>query len=139
MRKYSITYNVEMIAYCLMPNHYHFLVRQAPSGSIQRFVQTVFNAYSQAVNKELNHSGTLFQGRAKSIHIQTVSAKLTVKPEEWEFSDYREWISELSVTHLGPFAALRDCYFDGGKGYQDFVEAYREEKDRESLLEPTAE
>jgi hypothetical protein len=137
-----------------MPNHYHLLLRQAPDGSIQHLTQTVFNAYSQAVNKELNHSGTLFQGRSKSIHIQSdsyaiqlaryihlnpVSAKLTAKPEEWEFSDYREWISESSSNDLGPFTVLRDCYFEGGKGYRAFVEAYREEKDKDSFLDLTAE
>ena len=58
--KYLSQYRVSIMAYCLMPNHYHLLLRQNEGGSISRFVQTVFNAYTQAINLSTGHSGTLF-------------------------------------------------------------------------------
>jgi REP element-mobilizing transposase RayT len=54
-----------------MPNHYHLLVRQEEGGSISRYLQTTFNAYVQYFNVLEGHSGTLFQGPAKSRAIET--------------------------------------------------------------------
>ncbi|MFA5832870.1 MAG: transposase [Bacteroidota bacterium] len=56
--KYSPQYHVSIFAYCLMPNYYHLLLRQNGNGSIGRFIQTVFNSYTQAFNKITSHSGT---------------------------------------------------------------------------------
>jgi len=58
-----------MIAYCLMPNHYHFLVRQDTERSLPDWYQFLFNDYVQAINKQLDRCGTLFQGRTKHILI----------------------------------------------------------------------
>ena len=63
VRKYSQDLHVAVIAYCLMPNHYHFLLRQdgeQPAGSLP---QLVFNSYTKAYNKCYGHSGTLFEAR----------------------------------------------------------------------------
>jgi REP element-mobilizing transposase RayT len=50
---------VSVIAYCLMPNHYHFLLRSEEDGGISRFVQRLFNSYTQAFNKQQGRKGTL--------------------------------------------------------------------------------
>jgi putative transposase len=58
-------------AYCLMPNHFHFIVRQEETGSISKCIQITFNAYTQAINKQNKLSGTLFQGKTQSRHIDS--------------------------------------------------------------------
>ena len=63
MRHYAKAFSISVIAYCLMPNHYHFLLRQegeAPAGSLP---QSVFNSYTKAYNKRYEQSGTLFEHR----------------------------------------------------------------------------
>ena len=107
VKKYLKIYDLTFIAYCLMPNHYHFLIRVNAGDQISPFLQRLFNSYSQAYNRQQNRSGTLFEGRAqyrlvdttkyvlqlsKYIHLNPVSAGLVRLPEEWEFSNYREWI-----------------------------------------------
>jgi putative transposase len=78
------------------------------------------------------HSGTLFQGRAKAkqidsessliqvicyVHLNPVRAGLVQKPEDWRFSDYCDWIrSRLS---------MRDTYFANEGDYKQFVEEYQ--------------
>ena len=62
-----LKYGVNIIAYCLMPDHYHFLVRQETDRPLSNWIQTLFNAYVQVMNKKQARSGTLFQGRAKHI------------------------------------------------------------------------
>ena len=78
LRKHSSQYAVSFLAYCLMPNHYHLVCRQQAGGSPSKFLQTTFNAYSQAVNKQQGHSGTLFEGRAQAKHIDSDSYVLHV-------------------------------------------------------------
>jgi REP element-mobilizing transposase RayT len=136
---YAQKYSVGIIAYCLMPNHYHLLLRQETNGSISRFLQTTFNAYTQAVNKQQKLHGTLFESRAQSlcldsetyllrlvcyIHCNPVMAGLVALPEEWEFSDYRVWAGLDKVTASGE----RALYFETGKEYSTFVQSYLQEK-----------
>ena len=138
MYKYTIENKISILAYCLMPNHYHFLLQQSLEGSIQRCIQTLFNAYTQAINKQHQRSGTLFEGRAKArevdsdlyavqlcayIHLNPVSAQLVNTPEEWEFSDYKEWI-DVRQTDLNDLS-LRNSFFENGKQYRDFIELQR--------------
>ena len=61
--------SVGIIAYCLMPNHYHFFLRSDSEDAISRFIQRLFSGYTQAFNKHQRRHGTLFEGRAKSIEV----------------------------------------------------------------------
>src|SRR5690242_1754357 len=66
IRKYSRDLQVAVIAYCLMPTHYHFLLRQDAEKSAGLLPQFVFNSYVKAYNKRYDHSGTLFEARYKA-------------------------------------------------------------------------
>ena len=48
-----------VIAYCLMPNHYHLLLRQDGERSLSNLLGAVFNAYVQAVNRQLPPDGLM--------------------------------------------------------------------------------
>jgi len=148
LQKYADQYHVTMLTYCLMPNHYHLLVQQEQGGTVSRFLQTTFNAYVQYFNVLEGHSGTLFQGAAKSRHIQTdeyllqvvryihcnpVWASLAKTPLGWPFSDYSRWIADGEDSFPGK--SLRDAWFKDGKAYREFVEAYRPRGDEPNLLE----
>jgi len=56
-------------AYCLMPNHFHLLVREIREWGISRFMQKLFTAYSMYFNKKYRRTGTLFEGRFRSSHV----------------------------------------------------------------------
>jgi len=106
LRSYK-KYNISIIAFCLMPNHYHFLIRQDSEISISLWLRSLFIGYTLAINKQQNRTGTLFSGRAKAkliddekylqyltfyIHQNPVKAGLVKKMEDWEFSNYLECI-----------------------------------------------
>jgi putative transposase len=57
---------VDVLAYCLMPNHFHLVLRQKNDGGIERFMRKLATAYSMYFNTKYAHSGVLFQGRYKS-------------------------------------------------------------------------
>ncbi len=60
---------VDLIAYCLMPNHFHLVLRPKKEGSLTLFMKKLLTAYSMYFNTKYDHSGVLFQGPFKSRHI----------------------------------------------------------------------
>ena len=143
--KYTLKYCVSLLGYCLMPNHYHLVLAKETGGSISRCVQTIFNAYVQGFNKVHRHSGTLFQGEAKSrlvetddyaveliryIHLNPVRAGLARKVSEWEYSDYWDWIN-----NSGPVSSknFRQQFFADGNSYKEYVAEYLDERDKISV------
>lgn len=65
---------ITVIAYCLMPNHYHFLLRQDGETSIADCIQAIFNSYTKAFNKMYHRTGTLFEGRFQA----SISTKILI-------------------------------------------------------------
>lgn len=59
---------VDICAYCLMPNHFHLLVRELAANGISRFMQKLGNGYTGYFNKRFERSGGLFQGKFKAEH-----------------------------------------------------------------------
>jgi len=127
-------YGAAVIAYCLMPNHYHFLLRQQTDTPLSRLISAVFNAYVQAVNIQEERSGTLFEGRfrhacvdkerylvhvCRYIHLNPVKAKLVRKPEQWPYSNYLEWIGHRGGS-LVDEAFIRE-WFGDAEEYRAFV------------------
>jgi REP element-mobilizing transposase RayT len=109
LKEKVIEYDIAVISYCLMPNHYHFLLRQGSSKSVESLVQWLFNVYTKAFNAMYKRSGTLFEGPFKSleikkdshllhlcryIHRNPLDAGLVAKIEDWKFSNYMEWIGK---------------------------------------------
>ena len=109
IKQHRERHGATVIAYCLMPNHYHFLLRQESDQPLSRFINVLFNAYVQAVNKQQQRSGTLFEGRfrhvwveqeeylmhlCRYIHLNPVKAGLGSEPEDWPYSNYLEWIGQ---------------------------------------------
>ena len=60
---------VSIGAYCLMPNHFHLLVKEKTDGGISKFMKKLLTGYAMYFNKKYTHSGVLFQGRFKSSHV----------------------------------------------------------------------
>lgn len=60
---------VDVLAFCLMKNHYHLLLRQVVDNGITLFMQKLNTGYTCAVNVKYKRSGHLFQGRYKIKHV----------------------------------------------------------------------
>jgi REP element-mobilizing transposase RayT len=123
-----------VIAYCLMPNHYHFLLRPEEDAVLARWVQRLFSSYTQAFNRQQARSGTLFEGRAKSvlvdtdekvlhlcryIHLNPVQAGLVAQPGAWPYSNYLEWVARRAGSMVDR-GFIRQ-YFATPADYEAFV------------------
>src|SRR3989344_7978889 len=59
---------VDIGAYCLMPNHFHILIREKDNNGISTFMKKLSTAYSMYFNNKYKRSGALFEGRFKAQH-----------------------------------------------------------------------
>lgn len=64
---------VEILAFCLLPNHFHLLLRQLTDGGIVKFMQKLGTGYTNYFNQKYDRVGSLFQGRFKATLIQKES------------------------------------------------------------------
>jgi len=62
---------VDIGAYVLMPNHFHILITQTENGDISRFLQKLSTAYVMYYNKKYRRTGSLFEGKFKSKHLDS--------------------------------------------------------------------
>ncbi len=58
-------------AFCLMPNHFHLLIKEMRDGGISLFMKKLLTAYAMYANKRHDRSGVLFQGRFRSEYVGT--------------------------------------------------------------------
>lgn len=134
VKRYYLKYVMTVIAYCLMSNHYHFLLRQETDEPISKFINVLFNAYVQAVNQQQGRSGTLFEGRfrhvcvdrweylihlCRYIHRNPVRARMVSHPEDWPYSNYLEWVGQRNGM-MKDETFIRD-HFASMEEYREFV------------------
>jgi len=133
---YALLTNNSIIAFCLMPTHYHLLVRQNGVKSAGLICQLSCNSYSKAFNSMNHRTGALFESRYKSIfvdrdeylyqlcryiHANPVRAGLVTTPEKWLYSDYQYWINDAE-DYDDP-SSIKG-YFSNGVEYRTFVLDY---------------
>jgi REP element-mobilizing transposase RayT len=100
-------WNLRISAYCLMPNHYHLLVK-TPDANISRCMRHINGVYTQRFNSLHRSEGQLFRGRYKAIivsaddyllrlvryiHRNPVKAGLANKPEDYPWSSHKAYLS----------------------------------------------
>jgi putative transposase len=117
LKKYLLPH-VDVLVYCLMPTHYHVMGRvkqpsellknsDVVSAEISRAMQKLGISYTKAINKRFSRVGALFQGQFQGkpiqtyehllnlcvyIHANPVKDGLVSRPEEWEYSNFLEWM-----------------------------------------------
>jgi putative transposase len=89
---------VDLLAYALIPNHFHLVLRQRGDWGITRFMRKLATGYSMYFNTKYEHSGVLFQGRFKSSHLDTDS--------------YFKWI--FPYVHLNPVSIVERDWQEKG-------------------------
>jgi len=134
-----------LLAFCLMPNHFHLLIKQKDKDSIKRFSKSLFTRYSMYFNKKYKRVGPLFQSIYKATnvidkeHLLYISKYIHLNPSEKtnklidaysSYSDYlgvtnTQWLNKLIV--LTEFNKSSYMKYHKIKTYKQFVEEYKED------------
>lgn len=61
---------IDIVSFCLMPNHFHILLKQLHENGIKIFVSNISNSYTKYFNTKNNRQGSLFQGTFKAILVE---------------------------------------------------------------------
>lgn len=130
---------VELLAYCLLKNHFHILLYQINQGAMSRLMRGVMTAYSQYFNKKYHRSGGLFESRYKASRISSdeyllhISRYIHLNPNDWQNYPYSsmaiyngdiqaDWVKSERIIRL----------FSSRQQYREFVAG---DKDRHDELE----
>lgn len=132
-------YGAIIHAWCLMSNHYHLLL-ETPGGNLSQIMRHINGAYTTYFNVKRKRAGHLFQGRYKAIlvdadayvaelsryiHLNPVRAGMVKKPEEHEWSSYRQYVGLAEPSAWLTTDFILGC-FNGKsaeRSYQEFVNA----------------
>lgn len=126
---------VDIVAYCLMPTHVHFVLRQRKQSGIATFMSNVLNSYARYFNLRHKRKGPLWVGKFKNVmtesddqlwhlsryvHLNPTTAHLVDRAEDWSFSSYLEYITPSSVKR--PLCSYDDLLETTPRAYRAFVE-----------------
>ena len=86
---------VDILAFCLMPNHYHLLLTSRIDNGISKFMKKLNMGYAKYFNEKYEREGTLFEGRYKSIpvtrevHFIYIPYYIHLNPLDLNFPEWR--------------------------------------------------
>src|SRR3989344_6913923 len=104
---------VELIAYSLMPDHFHLLLRQKARGSLESFIRSLCTRYSIYFNKKYQHTGALFEGPYKSVQIKDKTRMLYLTRylhHAGGYSSYARYLGKMATSWVNP--EIVQSFFD---------------------------
>ena len=148
---------VDICAYCLMPNHFHLLLKEKEENGITNFLTKLSTGYSMYFNKKYQRTGKLFENVYKATHIENdeylkylvsyihlnpikiidpawkengIGDKMMAKKflKEYTPSSYRDYLDEERLEHIILNKHALPDYFNQLKEFEDFVDFWLDPK-----------
>lgn len=151
LNSFSLYKEIELLVYCLMPNHFHLMMKQFTRDAIIEFMQRLSNAYVEYFNKKYDRVGPLFQGRYKAVLVDNEAFFLHLSryihrnpgeilekptPEElikYSYSSYPDYLGKRNTPWVHKdeimqyFSQAQKTSLQDFSSYQSFVEDYPED------------
>ena len=121
---------IKYIAYCLMPSHYHLLIKIIDDDKISKYMNDVENSYVRFFNLKHNRKGPLWQSAFKAvriknneqllhvsryIHLNPSTSFLVDNPYNWEYSSLKSYLN------FDTFAKIKDISIRNPEEYRNFI------------------
>lgn len=146
----------DILAYCLMPTHFHFLIHcdirslsaQPIAGTeknvLSEGIKNLLSSYTQAINKQNQTTGSLFQQNTKAkqieksskqydlicfhyIHQNPLKAKLVMKMEDWPYSSFKDYCGFRNGTLCNMKSAIQLLDINMKTFYEDSYKIINED------------
>lgn len=140
--------HIDIIAYCLMPNHFHFLLKQNSEFGISKFLGNIQNSHARYFNIKTERIGPLFQGQFKAVKIDSeeqllhVSRYIHLNPfssaivadfielENYEWSSLKEYTNQVQFE-----LCSKDIILNSFKNYETYKKFVFDNADYQKELE----
>lgn len=114
---------VKYISFCLMPDHYHLLVKVLKDDCLSKYISNIENSFSRYFNLRFNRKGPLWQSRFKAVRIKNneqllhvcryininpTTSELVENPEDWQFSSYKNIITDSKYLSILTEISIRN-------------------------------
>ncbi|MFC1625386.1 transposase [Patescibacteria group bacterium] len=158
---------VNLLAFCIMDNHYHLLLVPLVEKGVSKFMKKLNMGYSRYFNTRHQRQGTLFEGRFKRILVKNQSQfihlpyYIHLNPLDFKFYTWRErkiknyrdamkflenyrWSSHLDYMGIKNLPSITqrgflEDFFDGPKGYKQKIKEWLKDMDLETIKDLTLE
>lgn len=125
---------VEITCYCLMPNHFHFLVRQLKDNGVSSFMSHLLNSYTKYFNIKYIRVGPLYQGTFKAVRVETddqlvhlsryihlnpIVSGLVKRLDDWQWSSFSEYMNKSVLCSTQEILS----FFPSKENYREFIGA----------------
>ena len=139
---------VELHCYCLMPNHFHLLVRQLDKEGMEKLLRSLLTTYAMYFNRRYERVGHLFQGTYKAALVENdnyflhLSRYIHQNPplkkgylSQYPYSSYpnylgekeSEWLNTTLILSFFTKSKIDKLNLNGLTTYKQFVERYRQD------------
>lgn len=103
---------MKFIAYCIMPDHYHFLLKILIPNKLSNYIGRIENSFTRYFNIKFERKGPLWQSQFKAVriisdeqllhvsryvHLNPTTNNLIENPRDWIFSSYRDYIVNPTI------------------------------------------
>lgn len=145
-KRKSLAQEIDLLAFCLMPNHFHLLLKQSTINGITKLMRAVCTNYVMYFNVKYQRVGGLFQGKYKAAlvlddaYLLHVSRYIHLNPYigsdplvDYPYSSYKNYLGQRhsswvkSEEMLAFFKSAQKTSFRDYLSYQSFVEDYKED------------
>ncbi len=135
---------VDIISYCLMPTHIHILLTPLKDNAVSIFMGNLLNSYTRYFNTKTKRKGPLWQGRFKSVNVETdeqllhltryihlnpSSSGLVKEPEIWSYSSYKQFLGKEKG-----FCSFEKYIHIEPEEYREFVDSRKDYQRELSLI-----
>ncbi len=139
----NLSGQVSLLAYCLMPNHFHLLLYQTSQDAITKLMRRIMTGYVMYFNNRYSRVGTLFQGTYKASHVNAddylhhISRYIHMNADNykaWPYSSLKYYKEpEKAPSWLNPQVVL-ELFDNKPAAYEKFIKDYENSKQELSVL-----
>ena len=133
LRLNNFNKEITLLAYCLMPNHFHFFIKQKDVGAMDKFMNSLASRYTMYFNRKYKRVGHLYQGVYKAVlivsdgqfvHLSRYIHKQALPHHPSSYSDY---ISDTKTAWVHPEEILASFSKTNKRdSYKSFVQGFDE-------------